>query len=216
MQLFDHFVLAAADLQAAKAAFAELSGCTPQDGGSHTGLGTHNALCSFGSHSYLEIVAPDPAQNKHNPFTSYLSTLNELTPLHWAIRSDNLSRLAAHAGALGLAANPIRDTQRRQPDGTVLQWQLMGLSGAASEPATAGLVPFFIDWMQCPHPATTSPLAASVTEFTVSLPDGPLHELLQGTQGVNIQPGAPDMRLVLKAENGEIVFAANHLRGFNL
>jgi len=216
MQLFDHFVLAAADLQEAKASFAALSGCMPQDGGAHTGLGTHNALCAFGSHSYLEIVAPDPAQDNNNAFTRYLAGLQELTPLHWAIRSDHLGKLATQAQSLGLSTSPIRDTQRKQPDGTVLQWQLMGLSAQAGEQCAPGLVPFFIDWMQCPHPATTSPQAATVTEFSVSLPDGPLHELLRGTEDVNIQSGAPGMRLVLDSEKGEIVFTGHDPRGFSL
>ncbi len=212
MNQFDHFVLAAPALTAAKAEFAELSGCTPADGGAHTGLGTHNALCAFGEHSYLEIVAPDPEQNSNNPFTSHLGQLQGSTPLHWAIRTEDLPAVAQQARQLGLATGPVRDTARRTPAGATLNWQLMGLT----DHGLGGLVPFFIDWKQCPHPATTSPQAGTVSEFTVSLPDKNLVTLLSETSGVEVRHGSAAIRLVVASANGDIEYSAASLHGFTL
>ena len=117
MQQFDHFVLAAPDLDAAKDEFAAQTGCTPADGGAHTGLGTRNALASFGAGSYLEIIAPDPAQALENNMGARLAALTGVQPLHWAVRVDNLGAVARAANDLGFATGPIIDTARMQPNG---------------------------------------------------------------------------------------------------
>ena len=49
MHQLDHLVIAAPDLADAKTAFADATGCMPVDGGAHNGLGTRNALVSFGT-----------------------------------------------------------------------------------------------------------------------------------------------------------------------
>ncbi len=215
MLQFDHFVVAAPDLEAAKRAFAEISGCTPADGGAHVGLGTHNALCSFGAGSYLEIVAPDPAQNADTPFANNLRALTGTTPFHWAIRTTGLGDIAEQAKQLNMATGPILDTQRKQPNGEILSWQLMGIHDVKLR-KLGGLVPFFIDWKACPHPATTSPVAGSVTTFTVSLPNGPIHTLLAQTQGVTLEVGEPHLRITITTPVGEVEFSANQLSGFGL
>ena len=62
LNVLDHIVLAAPDLDEAKDAFDAQTGVMPIDGGPHEGLGTRNALVSFGDGTYLEIIAPDPEQ----------------------------------------------------------------------------------------------------------------------------------------------------------
>jgi hypothetical protein len=212
MNQLDHFVIAAADLQRAKEEFADLTGCLPTDGGAHIGLGTHNALASFGPSSYLEIVAPDPAQDLVNNMGAALAQLTATTPLHWAIRVDNLVEISSQASALDLTPGPIRDTSRMQPDGTRLDWQLMGLGGHD----LAGLMPFYIDWLQCPHPATTNPVAGRLTGFEVSAPPGPIHELLASTEGVTMKTGDAHIRVAVQSDRGEIVYQADALKGFSL
>ena len=95
MNQLDHIVIAAADLDAAIAQFADETGCVPSPGGSHRGLGTKNTLTSFGSDCYLELIAPDPAQQLKGTFGEMLLQLPQPQPLHWAIRTmhDGLQRL---------------------------------------------------------------------------------------------------------------------------
>ena len=213
MNQFDHFVLAAPDLDAAKNEFERQTGCLPVNGGAHTGLGTRNALASFGNGSYLEIIAPDPAQSAANNMGARLAQLPGMTPLHWAVRVDNLTSVAERAASVGLTPGPIIDTSRTQPDSQQLHWQLMGLRGGH---AFGGLVPFYIDWLDCPHPATTTPVAGTFRRFEVHLPAGPVHQLLDGVGGVTVVEGEPEMVFEFDTPKGIVGYQAQTLTGFTL
>ena len=52
-----------------------LFGIAPAPGGVHPGLGTQNALLSLGERVYLEIIAPDPAQNLTGTFGERIAGL---------------------------------------------------------------------------------------------------------------------------------------------
>lgn len=176
MNRLDHVVIAVPDLEAAKADFDARTGVEPADGGPHVGLGTRNALVSFGRNSYLELIAPDPAQDPGGTFGAALARLDAPTPLHWAVRTEDLAGVAARAEALGLAPTPVRRTARVAPDGTRLEWELLGIGGHA----LGGRVPFFIDWLDCVHPAATAPVVGELLEFVVALPAGhPALDLLR-------------------------------------
>jgi len=212
MNQLDHIIIAAPNLVQAVESFADTTGCKPMQGGAHAGLGTKNALLSFGGTSYLEIIAPDPAQSLDGTFGAALADFNGLQLLHWAIRSNDLGTVAARATQIGFNAGPIRDTSRIQPDGTRLAWRLMGLRGHE----LGGLVPFYIDWLDCPHPANTAPVVGPLIQCSVSVLEGPLHELIGTTSGVDFKTGPPNLTFSFESTKGEIEYASNSPGGFLL
>ena len=209
MHQLDHLVISAPNLNNAKTAFADATGCMPADGGAHNGLGTHNALVSFGTSTYLEIIAPDPEQSIEGNLGGVLAQLPNIVPLHWAVRVTDLARAARHAQELGFTPGPIRATSRTQPNGQRLDWQLMGIEGHD----LGGFVPFYIDWLQCPHPSPTSPVVGKLLSFEISAPDGPIHALLENIQGVTVVSGSLQFRFIIASEKGEVAYQANELMG---
>lgn len=209
----DHIVVAAPDLSAAKAAFERDTGMLPVDGGAHVGLGTRNALASFGGGQYLEIIAPDPEQDTRGNFGGALAELQEPQLLHWAVRVEGLANTAQQAQRCGFEPGEIRRTSRALPNGEVLVWELMGLGGHAD----GGLLPFFIDWLECPHPADSVPRVGALTRFELALPAGHGgHELLTGCECVDLQEGVPSLSVRFDSARGERGWDANRLAGFRL
>ena len=209
----DHIVLAVADLGTACDAFAEATGCTPALGGPHPGLGTHNALVGFRQGSYLEIIAPDPAQPHKSTMSQALGKLTEPALLHWALASTELERQRQLAEQLSYTPTAILDTARVQPDGQRLEWQLMGLSGHDQ----GGCIPFFIDWCGCQHPSTTSPTVGELLEFRVAMPDPDRLSALAGVvPGVVIEQGpTPALALRFASSKAELSFSTETPLGFS-
>jgi catechol 2,3-dioxygenase-like lactoylglutathione lyase family enzyme len=204
MNQLDHIVLAAPDLAAAKARFEADTGVLPIDGGAHPGRGTRNALISFGETQYLEILAPDPDQDTAGTFAEHLAELAEPTLFHWAIRVTNLDAARARAEAAGFAPGATLPTQRSLPSGELLAWELMGIGGHD----LGGLVPFYIDWQETPHPATTSPVVGALTTFEVTVPadSGVLTLLDPPPEHVQLATGSRSMRVSFDSPKGPVIF----------
>ena len=60
----DHLVITAPTLAAGLEWVEETLGVTPQAGGDHQRMGTHNALLRLGDETYLEVIAPNPAASR--------------------------------------------------------------------------------------------------------------------------------------------------------
>lgn len=212
MNRLDHVVIAAPDLAAAKADFEAQTGVAPADGGQHVGLGTRNALVSFGETSYLEIIAPDPEQPQEGNFGAVLGQLDDATVLHWAVRVEGLADVAARAEAAGLAPGPIRRTERAAPDGGRLVWELMGIGGHA----LGGVVPFYIDWLECVHPALTTPVVGALATFEVTLPadSAAVGFLTPAPAGVSVTTGTPRLSFSFDSPRGRIELSAAAPAGF--
>ena len=56
----DHLVVAASSLEEGIKYIEQCLGVTPQTGGKHVKMGTHNALLKISDKTYLEVIATDP------------------------------------------------------------------------------------------------------------------------------------------------------------
>lgn len=136
-----------------------------------------NALVSFEHDQYLEILAPDPAQTVENAQLQRLRGLSEPQLETFCCRGVPLEDLGRRADQLGLVHSGPLAYERRRPDGALLRWQLLFL-GQHDYP---GLVPFFIDWADSPHPAAEQVETIELVEVTALTPEpSELQDLYHG------------------------------------
>ena len=64
----DHLMVGACDLELGKAWVTRKLGAMAIDGGCHAGQGTRNAIAGLAHQCYLEVIAPDPAQELKGTF----------------------------------------------------------------------------------------------------------------------------------------------------
>lgn len=157
----DHILLGCSDLDDGIAYLEALSGYLAVPGGSHPGRGTRNALLKLGSHSYLEIIAPDPQQENLAWFEE-LPSLSEPQLVGFAVRHRNLQ---AHAAALrekGIVCLGLTPGSRVRPDGKLLRWKTL-----TYQDDRGGLLPFFIEWDEySPHPSSDAPGELALLSFS--------------------------------------------------
>ena len=132
----------------------------PVLGGSHPEVGTRNALLSLDNHQYLEIIAPDPAQDLEGTTGQLLLDHGGTGIRSWAIACDSLANVQTLAAARNIGTRDIIDMSRTTPDGIALAWQLLFL--------TDPHMPFLIDWLQSPHPALSTPTGCQLSAFHIS------------------------------------------------
>ncbi|MCR9098230.1 MAG: VOC family protein [bacterium] len=205
----DHLVLADADLVHACEAFADRTGVAPKPGGPHEGLGTQNALAHLGDGLYVELIVPDPATSTDRNLGGLLATFEGLRLFAWALRTDDLPRLARALDRHGTPTSPIAETSRRQPDGRPLVWDLMGL------PGLGGAWPFFIDWRDCDHPSRTAPKAGALSSFEASLSAPDAADLpFAAVPGVRLTSGPPRLALTIETQRGDVTWSTEAPRGF--
>jgi hypothetical protein len=154
-------MLGASDLHAAMREFARKTGVRPQFGGVHPGRGTENAVVSLGDGRYVEIIAPDPAQHGVKGFAADLAKLRRVTPLGWAVGTDNAEALRSTLRRRGFHPSRPSPGSRQRPDGVRLAWVTFDI------PGTEGAVaPFFIQWRNAKdHPSRTAPVGCQLTDL---------------------------------------------------
>jgi hypothetical protein len=156
----DHLVIAATTLADGIDFVASVTGATPQPGGKHLAMGTHNALLRLGARVYLEIIAVDPQGVKpprprwfdlDNPVLQS-ELLEQPRLIHWVARTDDIDRAAVECPlALGPAHPMARGDYR---------WRIT-IPDDGALPAK-GIVPTLIQWDVPIHPADKLP-ASNVT-----------------------------------------------------
>lgn len=186
----DHLVWAASSLDAGNTVFFNATGIEPQAGGSHEGFGTHNALVGLDGGRYFEIIAPDPGQDG-GPLADAVGRPDSPHLIAWAARVADADAVTAAAAALGLAPR-IVPMERVAPEGGVKRWKVVVLGGHPHR----GAVPFFIDWMDTPHPSEVLAGSARLEAFSVMSPVADALRILLTDLGVEVEiHQGPEARL---------------------
>jgi hypothetical protein len=195
----DHLIIAAPSLKEGMARAEELLGVEAMPGGQHPGFGTRNALISLGKGTYLEIVGPDPEQP--DPEGARLFGVDDLKAsklVTWVAKGTDLEGLVSGAGSAGTYESVLGSVPsggRKQPDGSFLAWEVTD----PFTPREGGVVPFFIDWGETPHPSETAPVGCELVDLRAEHPDvGRVREILNGLElNLRVESG-PTPALIAK------------------
>src|SRR5947199_8494730 len=125
--LLDHIILGCNDLDRGIEAVQEAIAVVPAIVGFHPGRGTRNALLSLGERRYLEIIAPDPAQQKIVHFPQILQ-MTDPRLIGWAVHPPDITAVAKQLRENHVAFTGPDDGSRKRPDGSVLTWKTINLA----------------------------------------------------------------------------------------
>lgn len=165
----DHLVYRCQDLAVEVERIAGLTGVRPAYGGQHPGLGTHNALLSLAPRSYLEIIAPDPAQPRPDEARPFgLDDMPAARLRAWAAAPDDLDAALRASVASGFSYGPVVAGHRRTAAGREITWRMTASTRGEDDNLA---VPFLIDWAGSPHPAQSAPGGVTLVEFRLAAPD---------------------------------------------
>lgn len=183
----DHLVYLCQDLEAGVAEVEALTGVRPALGGTHPGLGTRNALLSLGAGTYLELIAPDPAQpepRRPRPFglddgwpdgTLSAFAVHPTAKIRWrdgaeVDRGATIEGLAAAMVIEGHAPpHPKRRVaamSREAPGGDTVRWRF------TSPWHACGALPFVVEWARgtTNSPHQTAPAGCTLRKLTCYSP----------------------------------------------
>jgi hypothetical protein len=207
MAALDHLVVAAQDLDAGVRLVADLTGIEPVPGGPHPGIGTRNALLSFGDGSYLEIIGIDREQPEppvERPFALDRKAGPRLAG--YAIRpagDETIESVAAQMAVAGFDPGKVAEMSRVRPDGEELHWRLT--LGGEPEPPAQGHLPFVIDWGTTQTPAATAPRVGALRSLELAHPDPAVRGLAAELGvGVVVSEGPPRLTAVLDTPAGVV------------
>jgi hypothetical protein len=200
---FDHVQLGCNDLDKGIAFVESKTGVKAAFGGVHPGRGSRNAVLKLGERRYLQILAPDPAQDRSLDVRG-LYKIESPRLLEWAAHVDDLDRLSRALAAAHIERKPIFPGLRKLPDGKVLRWRALNVNDDRG-----GLLPFFIEWSaDSAHPASDSPAGCELTSFAVVDPEpGPLRATFRALQLEDVQVEAgprPRLRAMVKGPKGTL------------
>jgi hypothetical protein len=194
----DHLVYATPDLDLGMAEIEAITGIAPTPGGQHSGRGTRNALIALGD-AYLEIVAPDPDQPPpERPRWLGVDSAENSRITTWAVRSSHLPALRRRALEHDVPLGEVRAASRRRGDGVTLSWSL-----TEPDPLVAdGVIPFFIDWGDSPHPSQAAARGATLLDLRVEHPDPETIRRMLRALDLDVLVGTADVPAVVAVIGG--------------
>ena len=197
---------AVASLDAGMEWAADTFGAPASYGGEHVDLGTRNALLSLGS-TYLEIIAPDPAQSQEGNAGAEFANLTSGGLVTWAAEG-NLDAIAQALESAGVSTQGPNRTQRKTKSGELLAWDLLFPIGSPH----GGCLPFFIDWLECANPQDTTPVGGEVRTLAITTPDA--DDLAGALRAIDLDiavfPGPPGISVTIDSPRGEVVLATTN------
>src|SRR5436305_14398455 len=203
---FDHVQLACNDLDKGIAFVESRTGVKAASGGVHPGRASRNALLKLGERRYLEILAPDPAQDRSLDVRG-LYKIDSPRLLEWVAHVDDLDPLIRALDAAHIETKPVFPGSRKRPDGKLLRWRALNLKDNRK-----GLLPFFIEWTaDSAHPASDSPAGCELTSFTVNDPDpASLRATFHTLQldDVQVDKGPARLQAAIKGPKGTLEMAS--------
>ncbi len=205
----DHIIWAVPDLAGGVELFREMSGVDAAVGGVHPGRGTRNYLAAAGDMKYFEIIAPDPEQMPFDPverpvqaFANQISQMESPEVDMFAFSATDLEVIAERGRELGLQVVGPTPGSRMTPDSVLIQWSHVDFLGHDF----GQFVPFALNWLDSPHPSTTSPAGAILDSVVVEHPRA--DELRRIYEGLGVPASvveAEEPRIVvfMHTENGQ-------------
>jgi hypothetical protein len=200
----DHIMWGVHDFDKGIDYIEEKSGVRAVMGGVHPNRGTRNALISLGERTYLEILAPDPAQpDVQDERVPRLKALTRPEIFTWIAGTQDIDAMEKRVKASGYSSSGIEAGSRRKPDGSTLRWRYFDVEGHAGD-----VVPFVIEWSEDSiHPATDSPKGCRLEKLHLEHPD---HEKMNGfleamgLQARVVQGPKPKITALIDSPKGEI------------
>jgi hypothetical protein len=200
----DHLVYAAPDLNRGIDEIEHLTGVKASPGGQHPGGGTRNALVALGPTTYLEIIAPDPDQPAPSTPRSFgIDNLKESRLVTWAAKGNDLEHLKLQTEMKGVTLAPVSPGSRKRPDGVLLSWR----TRRTALPVGDGIVPFFIDWGQSPHPARSAAPGLTLIDLRAEHPDAKRVQQVLSALGLELQVtqgSKPQLVATIKGPKGTV------------
>ena len=185
---------------------ADTFGAPAAYGGEHVDLGTRNALLSLGS-TYLEIIAPDPAQSQEGNAGAEFANLTSGGLVTWAAEG-NLDAIAQALESAGVSTQGPNRTQRKTKSGELLAWDLLFPIGSPH----GGCLPFFIDWLECANPKDTNPVGGEFRTLAITTPDA--DDLAGALRAIDLDiavfAGPPGISVTIDSPRGEVVLATTN------
>ena len=210
----DHLVVAADSLAAGRAWCEETFGVTPQAGGRHPSMATHNVLLSLASprfpRAYLEIIAVDPDAPAPSRCRWYdldtpslqAAIVGQPALVHWVARVADIDAAAGLLRDRGHDPGIVVAAERQTPRG-LLRWRIT-VPADGGRPA-AGAVPLLIAW-GAEHPSTSLP-ASGVEIEAIAL--GGVQAALAAELGMAAGGGgAPPLVATLVGRFGAVTLAS--------